>query len=179
MAAADADVRWQTVDGRVVRGHGVASGRADDPRFPGGTIRMQLPHFAARGLDLAAFHPGTVNVSIAPQAYHVVRPRITLRDVRWHATQPAEDFSFFDVRVHRASAPDSELFDGLVYYPHPDTKPEHFQRPDVLELLLPRLDSLRYDEPLTLRLRADQLAIASTGESVLDGPAVDGSDRTA
>ena len=52
------------LSGKVIRGHGVASGQNGNPRFPGGTIRMQTPAFAARGLDLDAYFPGTINVSI-------------------------------------------------------------------------------------------------------------------
>ena len=58
----------------------------------------------------------------------------TFRDVKWHPTEPAEDFSFFDVRLIRSGAP---ALAGLINYPHPETKPMHFQQPDVLELLLP------------------------------------------
>jgi hypothetical protein len=53
--------------------------------------------------------------------------------LKWHPTEPAEDFSFFDIR---AAGPVGEPVAGLIYYPHPDTKPVHFQQPDVLELLL-------------------------------------------
>ena len=56
----------------IVQGHRVASGLNGNPRFPGGTLRMQLPFFAELGLDLSAFYPGTLNVSIAPLSYRVV-----------------------------------------------------------------------------------------------------------
>jgi hypothetical protein len=118
----------------IIRGHGVASGKNGDPRFPGGTIHMQAPHFLARGLDISRFHTGTVNVSIAPHRYRILQPRLTLRKVVWHTTEPAEDFSFFDMQL---SLPGASPISGLVYYPHPETKPEHFQANDVLELLLP------------------------------------------
>ena len=92
---------------------------------------MQIPHFLALGLDLRSFHLGTLNVSIAPLCYRVVKARHTFTNVKWHPTEPAEDFSFFDVRVIR---PDESPIAGFIYFPHPDTKPEHFQQPDVLEL---------------------------------------------
>ncbi|QEL17127.1 ABC transporter permease [Limnoglobus roseus] len=147
---------WQTVAAKVVPGHGVASGTNGNPKFPGGTLRMQAEHFRQRGLDLSAYHVGTVNVSIAPHSYHVLAPRQTVRQVKWHPTDPAEDFSFFDVRV---TAPDGVTVDGLIYYPHPDTKPTHFQRPDVLELLLPFVESLRYGADVQLAVRREQLRI--------------------
>lgn len=131
----------QTITARVVPGHRVASGSNGNPRFPGGTLRMQAPHFAALGFDLNAFHGGTLNVSIAPLRYHVVKAPTTFRAVKWHPVEPAEDFSFFDVRLVR---PDGSAVAGKIYYPHPDTKPEHFQQPDVLELLLPFVEGLKW-----------------------------------
>ena len=33
------------ISGKIVKGHGVASGRARDPRFPEGTLALQWPIF--------------------------------------------------------------------------------------------------------------------------------------
>src|ERR1022692_3857667 len=101
----------QSVAARVVLGHRVASGLNQNPRFPGGTLRMQFPHFLSRGLDLSSFHLGTLNVSIAPLAYRVLKARHTFTNVKWHPTEPAEDFSFFDVRV---GCPDKTSVVGLI-----------------------------------------------------------------
>lgn len=130
------------INAKVVAGHRVASGANDNPKFPGGTLAMQAPFFKAGGLDLTRFHPGTVNVSIAPLRYQVLEPRLTFRQVQWHPTEPAEDFSFFDCRIHFNGV----IYTGLIYYPHPETKPEHFQAPDVLEILAPTIDGLIYGD---------------------------------
>ncbi|MEO5915371.1 MAG: hypothetical protein ABIS50_14150 [Luteolibacter sp.] len=146
----------QTITARVVPGHQVASGQNGNPRFPGGTLRMQYPHFKSLGLDLGVYHPGTLNVSIAPCHYRIRHALHTFRQVKWHPTEPAEDFSFFDVRLVR---PDGGHVNGLIYFPHPDTKPEHFQQPDVLELLLPFVDGLDYGAELALKIPTDQMVI--------------------
>ena len=146
----------QLVSARVVEGYRVASGLNANPRFPGGTLRMQLPHFLALGLDLRAFYLGTLNVSIAPLNYRVVQARHTFTQVKWHPTEPAEDFSFFDVRLIR---PGSAPVAGLIYFPHPETKPEHFQQPDVLDLLLPMVPGLHYGQDLTLAIPAAQMVM--------------------
>lgn len=138
----------------IVHGHRVASGLNGNPRFPGGTIRMQLAHFAALGLDLSAFYPGTLNVSIAPLNYRVGTPRHTFRAVKWHPTEPAEDFSFFDVTVRRDGAPSVK---GWIYWPHPETKPEHLQGAEVLELLLPWIEGLRYGMRVRLDVPPEQM----------------------
>lgn len=138
----------------IVPGHRVASGLNGNPRFPGGTLRMQLPHFAALGLDLNAFYPGTLNVSIAPLTYRVRKPRLTFRQLKWHPEDPAEDFSFFDLTVHRDDGPPVS---GWIYFPHPDTKPAHFQKPDVLELLLPWREGLGHGTRIRLEVPAEQM----------------------
>ncbi|HUF62826.1 MAG TPA: hypothetical protein VMN36_12180, partial [Verrucomicrobiales bacterium] len=119
-------MEWPSVQGVVVRGHRVASGAAADPRFPEGTLRMQQPAFAALGWDISRFHPATLNVSIAPWTYEVLKPVFTAWNLRWCPVAPPEDFSFFECRVRWRSGPPRE---GLLYRPHPETKPEHFQDP--------------------------------------------------
>ncbi len=145
---------WQTIDALLVPGHQVASGLNGNPHFPGGTLRMQMPHFLALGLDLSLFYLGTMNVSIAPLQYRVIKPRLTFRSVRWHPTEPAEDFSFFDVRLLRD---DAAPVAGLIYFPHPETKPAHFQQAAVLELLMPYVEGLNYGDALRLGASADQI----------------------
>lgn len=143
----------------IVRGHRVASGLNGNPRFPGGTLRMQQPFFLERGLDLSPFHLGTLNISIAPLSYRVLTPKLTFRSVKWHPIEPAEDFSFFDVRLLRDGSP---TIAGLIYYPHPDTKPEHFQSADVLELLLPWTDQLAYGLRIEIAVPEAQMQFAIT-----------------
>jgi hypothetical protein len=155
--------KWQTIIARILQGHRVASGLNQNPRFPGGTLRMQLPHFLALGLDLRAFYPGTLNAGIAPSRYRVIKARRTFAKVKWHPTEPAEDFSFFDVRLGRSDTPSVE---GFIYYPHPETKPEHFQQPGVLELLLPFVEGLRYGDEVRLEIPESQMAI----EPPMGGP---------
>lgn len=147
---------WRSFGARVVKGHRVASGLNGNPRFPGGTLRMQMPYFQTLGLDLSAYYIGTVNVSIAPLQYRVLHPRYTFRAVKWHPVEPDEDFSFFDVRVIRDG---DEPLSGLIYYPHPETKPEHFQQPDVLELLLPLMEGVHDGLMLNLAVPADQMDV--------------------
>ncbi len=142
---------------RIVRGHRVASGMNGDPRFPGGTIAMQLPHFLRLGLDVSRFHPGTLNVSIAPLHYRVLQPRLTFRDLQWHPSEPAESFSFLDCKIIIAQ----RTHDALIYLPHPETKPEHFQAPDVLELLAPWIEGLRYGDEIQIQADPAQIVFES------------------
>ncbi|MFT5464946.1 MAG: CTP-dependent riboflavin kinase [Verrucomicrobiales bacterium] len=142
---------WQKVRGVLVQGHRVASGLGGDTRFPGGTLALQRPHFAERGLDLSIFFHGTLNISIAPKQFRVVEAPRTFRNVKWAAEEPSEDFSFFDCRVEGRK--------GLIYYPHPETKPEHFQPPDVLEILTSEIPNLSYADELAVEIPIQQLLI--------------------
>lgn len=147
---------WPRHPATIVAGHRVASGANRNPRFPGGTLRMQAPHFRRRGLDIDRFHRGTLNVTIAPRKPVPVRPRMTFPDVRWHPTEPAEDFSFCDAAVRTAVG---QEFTGLVYYPHPETKPEHFQDEHVLELLMPEIPGIEYGQEIELAIDPAQMAL--------------------
>lgn len=147
---------WINVSGKVVQGHGVASGQAQDSRFLGGTLRMQMPLFAAQGLCLDAYFPGTINVSIYPERYTVRQAKHTFRQVKWVAHAPAEDFSFFDCRVVLTTG---QRLQGLIYYPHPETKPEHFQDSATLEVLTEYIEDLSYGMPIGLELDPSQLMV--------------------
>lgn len=117
-------------------GHGVASGRSTDSPYPAGTIALQAPAFLRHGIDLSPYFPGTLNVDLAP---HVPQPRPAIFDarVRWHGDLE-ERFLLVPVRLRVAG----RVHEGLWYHPHPATKPAHFQRPTVVELLLPWIDGL-------------------------------------
>lgn len=147
---------WVKVAGKVIQGHGVASGQGGDRRFPGGTIRLQQPAFATLGLDLGSFFAGTINVSIEPHRFIVKQAKHTFRQLKWAEHAPSEDFSFFDCRVGVGS---DRRVNGLIYYPHPETKPEHFQAPATLEVLTEFIDGLTYGMVIDLELRPSQMQI--------------------
>lgn len=145
----------------IIRGHQVASGKSEDPRFPGGTLAMQLPHFRERGLYLSRFYLSTLNLSIAPLRYKIIGSKHTFRKVAWHPTEPAEDFSFFDCRFRTA---DSDTWiGGLIYHPHPETKPDHFQPPDMLEVIAERfIEGIGYEDRIFLLTDPAQIRFLDT-----------------
>lgn len=145
-----------TATGVVVAGHGVASGRASDSPLAAGTIALQAPHFAARGLDLSPFVMATVNLDLAPLRLVLEEPRWTFADVDWTDVHPPETFSFVGCAVTRGD----ERVEGLVYVPHPETKPMHHQPATIVELLLPRLPGLAAGEVLDLEVEHGQAEFA-------------------
>ncbi len=141
-----------TVAGVIVPGYGAASGRADDAPYPGGSLALQAPHFAAAGIDLSGYHLGTLNVDISPHVFTPIESEVTVRDVRWTDAIPPETFSFFRCRIEVGSVAES----GLVYRPHPETKVEHFHDPALVEVIarcIPDADVGMRDR---LRLRSSE-----------------------
>ena len=129
-----------------MQGHGVASGSADDSPYEDGAIILQTPHFKARGLDISAYYPGTINVSVAPYTAKLLRPDTTLRQVDWHASIDPEDFSFLALQIRHAA----HVYEALFYCPSPETKPAHYQNPDILEVLASRVPGLEYGDKIEL-----------------------------
>ena len=150
---------WITVPGIVTQGYGVASG-SGSARFPGGTIRAQLPHFRTRGVDLSPYYPGTLNVDIAPLRFILVRPSHTMTDVSWWPDAPAETFSFSPCRIILPTG----SIDGLIYYPHPETKPEHPQPPTVIEILAPFLEGVGPGTAVELQLDSSEVEVRREGD---------------
>jgi hypothetical protein len=144
---------WIDVRGVLETGYGVASGRHSS-RYPDGTIRAQLPHFRARGVDLTSCFPGTLNVSIAPHRLVMRRPRHTLAAPEWWPGV-TETFSFSPCRLLRPGG----TVDGFIYYPHPETKPEHHQPPTTVEIVAPFIGDLEPGGALDLQFDADEVSL--------------------
>ena len=150
--------------GRVGRGFQMASGgsvgQAGNP-FPQSTVKMQAPFFKAAGLDLEAEIPGlvwgTVNVELSYRLKRL-RPDRTVERVDWTAGQDGpgrigpETFSFVGCRLVIAG----HDYGGLIYLPHPETKPAtNPHRYNVLEILTSQVEGLAYEQPASVICRAD------------------------
>jgi hypothetical protein len=148
----DAPSALRQVSAVVARGHGVASGQSTaDTRFPEGTIRLQLPFFAARGLDLDAyfssnFLTATLNLDVAPYRVQILRPEFFLRSVKWTDLLPAENFFLSAARVGFGE----RLYKAMLYIPDPATKPDHFQLPTIVETIAEPVAGLGYGDAVTL-----------------------------
>jgi hypothetical protein len=47
-----------------------------------------------------------------------------------------------------------------LYYPHPETKPEHFQPPDILEIITSFISGLKYGDELVIEVDAQQMSMS-------------------
>lgn len=144
-----------TLSGIVKPGHQVASGSSQNSPYERGTLEMQLPFFRDLGLDLTGLFLGTLNISIAPHTFELVKPQYTFPAVKWHPNFAAETFSFSPctVIVHNCS------YDGLIYYPHPDTKIGHFQDDSILEVIAPKIPNIDYGDRLRLKIDSPEIRL--------------------
>jgi len=133
----------------------VASGQGNDPRYPDGTLSLQIQFFNKLGLDLSPFHRATLNISIRPNTWSMRTPRHTFRQVEWTSQHPPEDFSFARGAVAYAGV----RYDGWVYQPHPETKRDHFQDPCIVEFIAPFIPGLGYGSRVELLFDVDEVTI--------------------
>jgi len=148
----DASSALHQVSAVVARGYGVASGQSTtDTRFPGGTIRLQLPFFAARGLDLDAYFSGnflaaTLNLNVAPYRVQILQPEFFLSSVKWTNLMPAENFYLSAARIGFRE----RLYKAMLYIPDPATKPDHFQPPAIIETIAEPITGLGHGDAVAL-----------------------------
>ena len=144
-----------SLTGIVKPGHQVASGSSPNSPYEKGTLEMQLPFFQELGLDISSFFLGTINISIAPHTFKPVKPKYTFHHVKWHPDYDAETFSFSPCRlVHRGNN-----YQGLIYYPHPETKIGHFQDDSILEAIANHIPNLNYGDRITLGIDPQEIQL--------------------
>jgi hypothetical protein len=142
-----------TVPGKVIPGYRVASGPSKD--YPYGTLEKQIPLFKRLGLDLERFYYGTLNISIAPLSFELVKPAYTFRQVAWTDLHPPEDFSFSPCMVRFQG----EEYAGYVYYPHPETKERHFESNSLIEIIADFIPGIQYGDQVEVVLDEEEVSI--------------------
>jgi hypothetical protein len=146
---------WFSVTGVVCQGFRVASGQTTESPYPESTIAMQMPFFRDRGLELSQYFLGTLNVLIAPKVFTILKPYKTFPLVEWTTLHPPETFSFCRCVLEFQEKQN----EGLIYYPHPETKRSHFQDGSVLEILAPKLEGIGYGDEVSLSLCSAEIEI--------------------
>ena len=145
----------ESVEGEVIKGHGVASGTIYDPRYPNGSLYLQIPFFEREGIDFRGYFRGTINVDISPYNYAIVSPLYFVKQVNWSEYIPSENFYFFEAKV----VYNSVEYEGVIYLPDPETKPDHFQPNHMLELIMPKMEGLTYGDKVLIKPNPDQLIL--------------------
>jgi hypothetical protein len=149
------------VKAKVIPGHGIASGKNHDPRFPQGTLRMQSPFLTTRGFDLSTFYQGTINIDISPYIFKLGTPSLHFPQVKWSDDLPPENFSFYPCIISESI--EGNPYNALIYWPHPSTKPEFHQRDGVLELLSTKIPFISSGSSVIIRAQKRHILFDSTG----------------
>ncbi|HCR71184.1 MAG TPA: hypothetical protein DIW23_07065 [Anaerolineae bacterium] len=141
------------LSGILVRGHQVASRPSKD--YPYSTLEKQKPYFKELGLDLYPYFNGTLNISIAPLTFKMRQPEFTFEKVEWTDLHPPETFSFSRCNVIFKS----KEYAGWVYYPHPETKKNHFQNPSLIEVIAIEIPNIQYGDSVDVEINEDEIKV--------------------
>lgn len=148
MNASKVDNNDKLVQGQLVRGHQIASGRNPNSPYPAGSIALQIPFFKQRGLDLSDYYSATLNVSVAPKILQWRQPCHQFEQLDWIASIPSETFWFAPCDIVFADV----SYPGWIYYPHPDTKTQHFHDASLVEVICQqKISAIQYGDELSLR----------------------------
>tara|TARA_R110000737_G_scaffold56052_4_gene80027 strand:- start:7818 stop:8267 length:450 start_codon:yes stop_codon:yes gene_type:complete len=142
----------------LVKGHQVASGIANDPRFVKGTIAAQLPLFQTLGLDIESFHRATLNAKFDCNSIILNHYDYYFKQVKWHKQMPAEDFKF--CRCHILA--NEKCYPAIIYQPQAVTKTEHFHAINQLELIAPFIANISYGDSLMLDMPNTSITLVFT-----------------
>jgi hypothetical protein len=145
----------QTLQGILVRGHQVASRPSKD--YPYSTLEKQKPYFKSFGLDLYPYFNGTLNISIAPLTFKILKPEFTFEKLEWTYLHPPETFSFSRCNVVFKN----KEYAGFVYYPHPETKRNHFQNPSLMEVITFEIRNIQYGDAVEVVIDSDEIKVES------------------
>ncbi|GAC13675.1 hypothetical protein [Aliiglaciecola lipolytica] len=140
--------------GVLIQGHQVASGKGVQSPYPAGTIYLQKPFFKKLGLDLSNLFEGTLNVWLPCESFKILNPDFCFENVTWIEGFNQETFSFVKCQVEYQG----NQYSGWVYYPHPETKTQHFQQQNLIEILAPYIPNIVYGDELALTFQTERIA---------------------
>ena len=144
---------WLRLTGILAKGHQVAS--RSSAAYPYSSLEKQKPYFKDLGLDLSIYFNGTLNISIAPLEFEMTKPEFTFPLVEWTDLHPPETFSFSRCKVKF----DGQEYEGLVYYPHPETKKTNFQNPSLIEVITYKIANIKYGDALEIEVNSQEISI--------------------
>ncbi|HRJ74846.1 MAG TPA: hypothetical protein PLX90_02565, partial [Anaerolineales bacterium] len=92
---------------------------------------------------------------IAPLTFKMRQPEFTFEKVEWTDLHPPETFSFSRCNVIFKS----KEYAGWVYYPHPETKKNHFQNPSLIEVIAIEIPNIQYGDSVDVEINEDEIKV--------------------
>lgn len=136
------------IKGKIVKGHGIATGISTSNPYPKGSLEMQFPFFKEMGLDLYQFFKGTINIEISPFSWKPLKPDYYLENVNWTNQIPPESFIFFECKLLF----ESNTYPAIIYFPDPKTKVQHFQEENMIEVISSEISSIEYGKEIEIKI---------------------------
>lgn len=156
------------VSGIVCHDNGVVSGQNTESEYGSeGTLSRQKPFFeklsqkAGRPLDLSNVYNGSINLSIDPFNFEILKPDWYFHQLHWYNYKSTNDpkienFSFVEIQI---LCPNSQNVTGYIYYPDPKTKRSIFHGNMKFEIIAPFIDGLSQGAELTFSVDGDKVRI--------------------
>lgn len=85
----------------------------------------------------------------------MTNPRYRCPGVRWTDLHGPESFSFSPCRIEV----DDISYEGLIYYPHPSTKPLHHQPANLVEVIAEWIPGMDSGVPVVLHVVSTEVEI--------------------
>lgn len=145
-----------------------------DAYYPEGTIKTQAPYLKERGFDIEKHFDkaggifwGTVNLDIGQSLNGIKVPDYSFEGVQWAKNfitgevleRVKENFSLLKAWV-RTSANDN-LVEGLIYYPHQETRPGSTKGRPHVEWVGPEVESVEYGDEVELIVEDNHLVLGA------------------
>ena len=142
------------IEGRVIQGKGIASGKNVDP-VTGltATIAKQFPCFEKEKIPhLSRMYPGTLNVSIDPLEFKIKKPDYEITCEEWspgvtETFQLVQGVVLFEKRV----------YPGLIYYPMPSPVKSHDD--SKVEIMTEKITNLKYGDIVSFILADGKVSL--------------------
>ncbi|MDO8601096.1 MAG: hypothetical protein Q7R46_00260 [bacterium] len=138
-------------EGKIKSGLRIASGLNPDPTLKlNNTIFKQKKFFVEAGVaGIQNCYNGTINVDIQPYQFKIIKPDYEVT-CEW-SPGTVETFWFVGVDINLKG----KNYDGYIYYPCPSPVKNH--KDDTVELLAPKIENLRYGDPISIKIDADKV----------------------
>jgi hypothetical protein len=145
------------IEGKIIKGKGIASGKNIDTNDLTNTIGYQLPFFAAAGVPVDNIRPGTINVGISPHEFRIIRPDHTVTCTWWPGSEKTPPFPETFRLVEAQVIFESNTYPGLIYYPMPSAYKSH---PDTkIELLAEDIPGIKNEKPIGIQVEDGKLEV--------------------
>lgn len=151
------------IEGKIIPGKGIASGKNVDANGLTKTIEYQLPFLSAAGVPVDNIRPGTINVGIAPREFKILKPDYTVSCTWWPGSEQTPPFEETFSLVNATVLFEKTAYRGFIYYPMPSKYKSH---PDSkIEVLAENIPGVASELPIGLEVKDGKIEVFEKGRA--------------